>query len=158
MKKLFLALAFALASATAAHAQAEPTPEHVAVAMDALAAMDIETQLSASIEMALQLQMQQQPMLAQVEEPMRAFFRKHMSWDALKDEYSTIYARQFTIDELRQLAAFYRSPVGRKLSSASPVLMQQGAELGQRRVQENMPELMEVVMATLQGGGSTGKP
>jgi hypothetical protein len=158
MKKLFLALAFAALAATPALAQpAQPSAEHVAVALETLNALDMQKQLDASIETALQLQFQQNPQLRELEGPMRQFFEKHMSWDALKDEYALIYARQFTVAELRQLAAFYRSPLGQKLAAATPTLMQEGAELGQRRVQENLPELMQLMMASM-GGTTTTKP
>lgn len=157
MKKLFLALAFAAAAALPAHAQpAQPTPEHLAVAVETLEALDMQKQLDASIAMALEMQMQQNPQLRQMEGAMREFFEKYMSWEALKEDYAAIYARQFTIAELRQLAAFYRSPLGQKLAEATPALMQEGAELGQRRVQENLPELMQLVMQSM--GGGAAKP
>ena len=95
--------------------------------------------------------------LAQFGDVMRDFLRKYMTWESLKDEYALIYARTFTEPELRELTAFYRSPIGQKVATSLPQLMNEGAELGQRKGMEHMPELQQAILARLQqgGGGST---
>ncbi len=50
---------------------------------------------------------------------------------SLVEEMAPIYANNFTNDELRELIAFYDSPIGRKLVEKQPILSQQGAALGQ---------------------------
>ena len=42
-----------------------------------------------------------------------------------------IYASRFSLQELEQLLAFYRSPVGRRLASESPALSAEMAKIGQ---------------------------
>jgi hypothetical protein len=44
---------------------------------------------------------------------------------------ATVYASNFTVDELRQLDAFYRLPVGQKLLDKSPTIAQQTTQIGQ---------------------------
>src|SRR5262245_31529794 len=45
---------------------------------------------------------------------------------------ATIYARNFTADELRQVAAFYQTPTGRKMLEKLPSLTQESMAAGQR--------------------------
>jgi hypothetical protein len=42
-----------------------------------------------------------------------------------------LYAKHFTDEEIRQLVAFYRSPVGQKLVREQPALLQEGIAAGQ---------------------------
>jgi hypothetical protein len=42
-----------------------------------------------------------------------------------------IYDRHFTVDELRQLLAFYRTPIGRKLLAEQPAITQEAMAAGQ---------------------------
>ena len=60
---------------------------------------------------------------------------------------------------MRQMAAFYRTPAGIKSLQVAPKVMQEGAELGQRRVQEHLPELQQLVKDSLaQPAASTAAP
>lgn len=69
------------------------------------------------------------------------FFNKYMSWDSIKDDMIKIYAEEFTAGEIKQLTEFYKTPVGEKFALKMPVLTKKGAEIGQKRVQDNMLEL-----------------
>jgi uncharacterized protein len=51
--------------------------------------------------------------------------------DELANQLAGVYARNFTIDELNQLAAFYRSPVGEALVAKTPAITQQSLVIGQ---------------------------
>jgi uncharacterized protein len=44
---------------------------------------------------------------------------------------AALYANNFTVDEMRQMEAFYRLPVGQKLLQKSQMLAQQTAQIGQ---------------------------
>ena len=50
----------------------------------------------------------------------------------LADSISAIYATHFTADELRQVTAFYRGPVGQKFLQAMPKIMQDSMMAGQK--------------------------
>jgi len=50
----------------------------------------------------------------------------------LVDSIAVLYATSFTIQELRQLVAFYESPVGRRLAEVQPALVTQSSAIGQR--------------------------
>ncbi len=56
-----------------------------------------------------------------------------------------IYAGQFTADELKELTAFYRQPIGQKMIERTPVIAQQSMAMGQvfgRRIGEELQSRM----------------
>jgi uncharacterized protein len=62
-------------------------------------------------------------------------------YSAMVDGIATIYAGNFTVDELRAIEAFYRQPVGQKLLDKRPALTQQATQVGQdigRRATEEL--------------------
>jgi len=76
---------------------------------------------------------------------MKRFMVKYYSWDILKGEFAKIYATEYTEDELNQLTAFYNSPLGKKLSAKTPILMQKGMALGQKTIADHRPELEQMM-------------
>jgi len=47
------------------------------------------------------------------------------------DEIAAVYARNFTADELRDIAAFYQRPTGQKFLEKQAVVAQQSMQIGQ---------------------------
>jgi hypothetical protein len=152
MKRTLLA-ALALVIALAARAEAQHSPSHHAAALELLTVMHIPEALQASQATALRAQVQANPQLRGVEGVLRDFFARYLSWDMLKDPYAELYANTFTEAELREMTAFYRTPVGQKLARSSPALMRQGADLGDHIVQQHMSELQEMIRRQLETGG-----
>ena len=93
----------------------------------------------------IDIQLQQNPAIAPFKQVMLDFFSKYMSWESLKDDIAEIYLEEFSIQELKELTAFYKTPTGQKAALRVPQLMSKGGELGMRRVQEHMPELQEMI-------------
>ncbi len=42
-----------------------------------------------------------------------------------------LYAKQFTVAEMNEISAFYKTPIGRKLVARLPVIMQESIRIGQ---------------------------
>ena len=68
---------------------------------------------------------------------------------------ATIYARNFTVDELRELTAFYRSPLGQKVQQKLPTVMQESMAMGARFGQEISREAGEQMINELRKRGHT---
>lgn len=49
----------------------------------------------------------------------------------LVDDIAMVYARNFTVDEMRRVTAFYREPVGQKFLDKMPVITQESMLAGQ---------------------------
>jgi len=52
-------------------------------------------------------------------------------YNEMLEQAATVYAGQFTVDEMRQLEAFFNHPVGKKLLERWPAIAQQTAQIGQ---------------------------
>jgi hypothetical protein len=67
------------------------------------------------------------------------------------DAMVPLYARHFTADEIKQLAAFYRTPVGQKTMTEMPSLMMEAMQVGQQimlpRAQKAMAQAMSAQSA-----------
>lgn len=49
----------------------------------------------------------------------------------MADQVAAVYGQTFTVDELRQITAFYRTPVGQKFLEKMPAVFQQTTAVGQ---------------------------
>ena len=74
------------------------------------------------------------------------------------EEVALIYARTFTLDELKQLNAFYDSPLGQKLLEKSPVLFKESADLIQQMGADVVREVWRVMLPELQKRGIKTAP
>ncbi len=74
------------------------------------------------------------------------------------EEVALIYARTFTLDELKQLNAFYDSPLGQKLLEKSPVLFKESADLIQQMGADVVREVWRVMLPELQKRGIKAAP
>ena len=79
-----------------------------------------------------------------VQEKLREFLNKYLSWDSIRLEMATLYANKFTEAEIQEIVSFYQTPAGRKLSLIGPQLSQAQMEIGQRRMQEHMTEFQQL--------------
>ena len=137
-----LMIVAALGQLTAARASEQT---HRQAAEQLLALMDMDKLMSESIDQMLEMQVKQNPAIGQFKEEMKKFLSKYMSWAAMKEDMVKIYTAEFTEQELKELLAFYQTPLGKKTVSKMPKLMAKGAELGQQRVQEHLPELQKAI-------------
>jgi hypothetical protein len=63
--------------------------------------------------------------------------------DAMFEEMVPLYARYYTLEDMRAMAAFYRSPTGAKTLKLMPQLMNESMQLGQRVVQPRMQKALQ---------------
>lgn len=159
MKHVLALAAGLLLAAPAALAQTTPTSSAAPVsaaqrqaAGELLIAMQMEQTATNALDQMMTAQLIQRPELKAVETEMRGFLNKYMSWAALKDDMTDLYAREFSEKELKDLRKFYASPTGQKFTGRQGQLLVAGMELGQRRMQEHLPELQRSIEAKLGAG------
>lgn len=75
------------------------------------------------------------------EETQKSFQENIDTPNGLIARFVPIYSEIFTHDEVKELIAFHRSPVGAKLRSVQDELFKKGMEVGQQWSQELGPEL-----------------
>lgn len=122
---------------------------HRAAAEELLKEANTDRTMRAAIDTMLDAQLKANRALVPVKDVMRKFLVKHLSYEALKEELIDLHVKEFSEAELKEIAAFYRTETGKKFIAKQPVMMQKGAELGMRRVQENSAELQTMIQAEL---------
>ena len=155
--KTFLPLLLAVALLQPLSARADDA-SHRKAAESLLNLMGMDHLLDQSVDQMLQMQVQQNPQLAQFQPQMKAFLNKYMSWASMKDDMAKIYADEFSEAELNDLTKFYQTPLGKKTIEKMPSLMAKGAAMGQKRVQEHLPELQAAITGAAGAAASPAAP
>jgi uncharacterized protein len=134
----------------AARASADEA-SHRAAVVEFFKLAEMDKLMDETMDGMMQAQLQMNPSMAPLQDTFRKFIAKYMSWKALEPEFVAIYLQNFTEIEMKELITFYKTPTGRKALKLMPKLMQQGAQVGARRVQEHMPELVREMQQQQQG-------
>lgn len=71
--------------------------------------------------------------------------------DKVMEVYTPIYKRYLTLDDLKEVVAFYESPVGKKLGKTAPAIMTEGMPM----IQQLSMEMVKELMPKLQGQRNT---
>ena len=69
---------------------------------------------------------------------------QEMSWAKVKDDYTKVYADIFTVEELRNIVAFYKTPTGQAFIRKTPKLLEQSMQVAQRHLQNVAPKIQEL--------------
>lgn len=130
---LTLALLFQVALVPAAAAQDAPLDSNtVRAARDLMTAMRAGEAALTGMNLAMERERTRVP--AQL--PPLFFDRAKAAFErdlpVLVEQMALIYARHFTRDELNQLTAFYRTPVGVRIAAESGVVGAEASEMAQR--------------------------
>ncbi|MFV0477040.1 MAG: DUF2059 domain-containing protein [Parahaliea sp.] len=112
-----------------------------------LNSIGMEDSLESSMSQMLDMQLSQNPAMVSYKGVMLEFFKKYMSYESLKPELIKLYSSTFSASELKELNAFYSSPIGRKTIEVMPTLMAKGGQVGLSRVQDNIDELQSMIKA-----------
>lgn len=115
-----------------------PSPDAMAAAKELVETMRATDQLKSLLPMLLQ---QLKPTIVQGRPDVERDFDTIMPlliqgmearMQELVSSIGAVYASHFTADELRQLSAFYRGPVGQKFLESMPVIMRDSMTIGQK--------------------------
>ena len=135
-----LVCAVSLVAGAASHAQKAPAadPDRLAAARELLDATGSAKQFEAALPMLVnQIQGLFLQMKPAAEKDIREVFvemAKRFSdrKQEVFDEIAVLYAQKLSAEELRQIAAFFKSGVGAKFVTLQPELVQQSMLIGQR--------------------------
>jgi hypothetical protein len=159
-------------AATAASGQADAAVKELLDAMDVRKMMTSSfTEMEKTLPQMMRAQMtavinadpgadaaKKKAALAKVEQVLPAasqaisrLFRDPALIDEMMVEIAPLYVKNYTVAELKELTAFYRTPVGRKLLALNPRLSAESMAVGQRIVAPRLNGLMQEVMQSAQG-------
>jgi hypothetical protein len=136
IKRLMIAGSVLLFSMGVARAQT-PSPEAMAAARELVTTLKLSDQYKALLPVIL---LGLKPALTQDRPEIERDYDAMMSatadaytpyYNAMVDGIATVYANSFSVEELRQIEAFYRQPVGQKYLEKSQAILQQSVQIGQ---------------------------
>ena len=87
----------------------------------------------------------QDPDMGPHRELVRGWFQKVFSKAEIESDLVNLYMERFSEKELREIAAFCKTPAGRKAIAAMPDLIKEASEIGMKRAQEHGYELDEMI-------------
>lgn len=70
----------------------------------------------------------------QIRDEIKEVMEADMAWKQVKPDYIKAYTAAFTEEELKELLAFYQSPLGRKLAQQQPVILADIQQANQKRL------------------------
>ena len=140
-----IVLFLTLSSLSGISSAAEISVSHKLAADKLFKVMKTDKNLKQMIESMINMEIKKNPQLGLYEEVLRQFFSKHLSYDAIKDDLTQIYTNEFTEPELNKAFEFFSSPAGKKFSEKQALLFQKGALIGQKRIQNNIEELKQMI-------------
>lgn len=91
--------------------------------------------------------------LKQIQEKMDAGLDtifKQYNWDSVKGDFIQLYSHSFTESELKELAAFYNSPIGQKYTGKRGEIENGAMVIMQKQIEALSPQIAQLVKDTLQ--------
>lgn len=70
---------------------------------------------------------------------------KAVGWDKIRPDMVKLYTSNFSEQELKELIAFYQSPLGEKMLKKMPALTEQSAKLTQAKLETAVPEVNKLL-------------
>jgi uncharacterized protein len=155
----FALVAVAIGFASPAPAQQPPSATAVTLAKEVIAAKGAtnlyETVLPGVVEQAKNMFLQQNPMLGrdlnEVAGRLRTELRSRTA--ELSEEIARTYASRFSEQELRDVLAFYRTPLGKKVIEEEPKVLEESVKQAQAWAGRLSDEVLNKMRAEMKKKG-----
>lgn len=118
---------------------------HRAAAADLLIQTGAERNAVEMASIMTDAMVQGNPTLAAYRDVLIAWSSTVMTWENMKPRMVDLYAGAFSEQELRDLSAFYKTPLGAKTLRVLPEIMQRGAKIGADLALEHQHELQRMI-------------
>ncbi len=142
MKKLFAVCLFALCAITAS-AQTQITDEYRAEVKTLLEVTQAQAMMEEMMVALLNNIVQQAGGQMPANFDVKGFANEAAA-EFMKltlNDYAELYSKHFTLEDLKAVNAFYRTPAGKKFAAATPALAAEGAQIGAKYG----PQLVEII-------------
>ncbi len=137
MKRFGLTLLLLLA-VVSAYAGSAPDSRKKALAIAYMEAAGIPSALERSLQAMLAAQKRSMPEFERYRPVLEKYFRRIYGYDALRDDLAVIHLDLYSEAELRELTAFYRTPIGRRKAAADGKISVRVATLMEKRAERLM--------------------
>ncbi|SRR5581483_557162 len=83
---------------------------------------------------------------------------KQLTWESLKPDMVQIYSDVFTLDEIKGLSDFYKTPLGQALLKKTPEISARSMQMMQKRMPAIMAEVQKSVKEMVEKSQEHAKP
>jgi hypothetical protein len=87
---------------------------------------------------------EQQPIVEKYNKEVFELVRNEMAWEKMRDQYIDLYAKVYSLDEIKAISEFYRSEVGQKTLAKMPQLVQESMTLANASLQALFPQMQQL--------------
>lgn len=148
MKIRSMILALALSAAPAA-AQPEPSASEVAAVRELLEVSRTRENFIRAMELGME-QGGMGEMTPKIRAVLREFMDEHFRYEEMEPDFIRMYTDMYTEEEIRGLAAFYRTPLGQRMIETLPEISAASQGIVMERLQSAMPELIRRMTEAMQ--------
>ncbi len=155
IKQLFLvfALFFAFIIPTQAIAEGNTTvkattvkkEDSVAEAMKLLDEMNLKAVYENAVKNSTIRLVNANPKFKNVEDKIKSFYNKYIGWDSMKKDLAKLYAKYYTVQELKEITNFYKTKTGKKVLATMGRLSYDGQMITQNRLKPHLDELKKIL-------------
>ena len=149
-KRLILIGSMLLFSTSMAFAQS-PSPESMAAARNLVTTLKLSDQYKALLPAILlrikPVVVQDRPEIERDYDAMTPAATQAYTpyYNAMIESIATVYASSFSVEEMRDIDAFYRKPAGQKFLEKSPAIMRQATQVGEDTSRKAADEITQLL-------------
>ncbi len=131
------------------HAEEEPSPAEQLIALTGFSqtAKDGAKAVFSPFLARIRAQGLPEEAIGEISAAADRFFDKTFDDPALLTDMAAVYSEAFTNDEILQLLAFYKTPIGKKAIQTLPQVMAEGARIGQQYAEKNQAGFQQELQA-----------
>jgi uncharacterized protein len=118
---------------------------HDQAVLDLIKLTKVEQQMAASTEAVADAMTKGNPVLTPFRDVIVEWASKYLTWNAMLPEIAKLYKETFTESEVRELIAFYQTPVGQKVLAKLPEVTQKAFSIGSTIGQAHSDELRQMI-------------
>ena len=108
-------------------------------------AMNLDKVYKFAVENATRNTIAFNPQAKGIEDKIRAYYEKTIGWKSIRDDIAKIYAKYYTLDELKKLTELYKTPLGKKVLDVTPKITVEGQKLLKERLAKHFNELKDMM-------------
>jgi uncharacterized protein len=119
--------------------------DHRKVAEELYAVMEYEKSFEVSLAGTVEYYVKQYPEYANHREALKRTYRKVYDMKDVREEIVKMAMKEFTEKELKEIMAFYRSPVGKKMIAKQPAMVKHAHDVSAKMMTSKQDEFFKTL-------------
>jgi len=130
---------------TVAKSTSASKSDSVAEAMKLLNEMNLKNVYENAVKNSTIRLVNANPKFKKIEGKIKDFYNKYIGWNGMKEDLAKLYAKYYTVDELKEITNFYKTKTGKKVLATMGKLAYDGQMITQNRLKPHLEELKKIL-------------